>query len=95
MRAAKPKVVNSIAGFQAAAEAVTHKGGEIVAVFGSFRTAAAEELAIQAGITAGVAGDHSRIEIGDPFPNQAMQIVHAEDVRLLLANQRQIGRRWC
>src|SRR5262249_33957476 len=79
-RAAEAEIMNGVAGFQAAAESVTHERGEISAVLGAFGAAAAEQLTVQSCVPTRIAGDEGGVEIGDPFPNQAVQIADAVKV---------------
>ena len=72
--------MDGVAGFEAAAKAVAHKRGKISAVFGALRGATAKELAVETGVASRVAGDHGCIEIGDPFPDETMEILNAKKV---------------
>ena len=84
--AAEPKVRDGIRSFETAAESETHERGKIADVFGALRSRAAKELAFEASIATSVAGDHGGAEVRNPFPNDAVHIMEAVEIRLGSAN---------
>src|SRR6266536_1768010 len=92
--ATKAEVVNAVIGLEAAAETVAHEGGEIARVLRPLRSASAEQIALQPGVAARVAGHHRRIEVSDPFPHQSVQIVDAPEVRAAGAGREYHSSTW-
>src|SRR5687768_15599705 len=92
--AAEAKVVDGVAGFEAAAKAVAHECRKISTIFGALRSAAAEQLAIETRVAARVAGDHGRIEISNPFPDESVDIVNTEKVWCAQSDRGCLFRGW-
>ena len=68
--------MDAIVRLEAAAKSIPHECRIILNVPRALRTAAAKKLAFEAGVAARVAGDHRGVEVGNPFPNEAVQIVN-------------------
>src|SRR5881396_2855579 len=79
-RAAEAKVMDSVACLEAAPKSVAHKRREITSILRSFRPAATKELAVQTRVATRIAGNHGGVEVGHPFPDEAVQIVDAENI---------------
>src|SRR5262249_30805007 len=72
--------MNGVTRLEAAAKSVAHKGGIVASILRSFRPAAAAEMAVQTCAAAGAPRDHGGVEVGHPFPDETMQVVHAEEI---------------
>jgi hypothetical protein len=73
--------VDAIIRLEAAAKTVAHEGGEILDIIRALSAGAAKKLAVQAGVAAGITGHHGGVEIHDPFPGEAVQVMNAVAIR--------------